>query len=158
MRNHLANLDSFFSTIRYLKMNNAPSFLTAAIQVAKNALWAPIVVFAAHELGTQWIDHEPYFDPVIHFAGGAAMAFFFFHLIAGWQTYIGTATVAKPLLLAFGLTVLVGIAWELMEYLIAVSENNTLAWSLLNTLRDLALDSAGAAMLLVWLQRRQRQH
>lgn len=138
-------------------MNKPPSFLTVAIQVAKNALWAPIVVFATHELGAQWIDHEPYFDPVIHFAGGAAMAFFFFHLIAGWQIYIGTATVTKPLLFAFGLTVLVGTAWELMEYLIAVNENNTLAWSLLNTLRDLALDSAGAATLLVWLPRRRQQ-
>ena len=139
-------------------MNNAPSFLTVVVQVAKKAMWAPIAVFAAHYLGTEWLNHEPYLDPVIHFAGGAAMAFFFFQLIAGWQIYIPTTTVAKPMLFAFGLAVFVGVAWELMEYLIAITENNTKAWSLLNTLRDLALDSAGAAMLLVWLQRRQRHH
>ncbi|MFQ3200512.1 MAG: hypothetical protein ACI9SK_001237 [Zhongshania sp.] len=42
-------------------------------QLAEKTMWAPIAVFTAHYLGTEGLDHEPYFDPGIYAAGGAAM-------------------------------------------------------------------------------------
>lgn len=136
---------------------NEPNILIMVTRIAKEATWAPIAVYAAHKLAAEWIDHEPYLDPVIHFAGGAAIALFFFNLIASWQRCSGRKAVAKPELLAFGLAVFVAVAWELMEYCLLVNANWARGWHLFNTLRDLALGSVGAAMLLVWLQRRQLQ-
>jgi hypothetical protein len=135
-------------------MSSAGKWSNVVVQIAKEALWAPFAVFAAHRLVTERLDHEPYVDPVMHFAGGAAMAFLFWRSIAGWERCRGGIVVAKPVLLAFGLALLVGVAWELMEYLLFVYRGTTHWWTLLNTLRDLALDAGGAALLLIWLRRR----
>jgi hypothetical protein len=135
-------------------MSDAGKWLKIVGQIAKEAFWAPLAVFTAHYLVTKRLDHEPYVDPVMHFAGGAAVAFLFWRSIAGWQRYKGACAVANPVLLAFGLALLVGIAWELMEYLLFVYRGTTHWWTLLNTLRDLALDAGGAALLLIWLRRR----
>ena len=137
-------------------MSNKPNSLTLVTWTAVKAMWAPIFVYTAHKLAGKWIDHEPYLDPIIHFAAGAAIALFFFHLIASWQRYSGEPF-ARPVLLAFWLAVLVAVAWELMEYFLLVNANWTAGWRLLNTFRDLALGSIGAAILLVWLQRRQQE-
>jgi hypothetical protein len=135
-------------------MSKGANLSTVLGQVAKKALWAPPTVFAVHYLVTEWLDHEPYVDPVMHFVGGAAMALLFYYSITGWQRYRGRLAVEKSLFLAFGLTVFVAVAWEVMEYFLLVYDNYAEGWELLNTLRDLALGAGGAALLLDWLRRR----
>ena len=137
-------------------MSIAGRWLNVAGQVVKEAAWAPASVYAAHHLVTEWLDHEPYVDPVMHFAGGAAVAFLFWRSITIWQRQRGDFAAAKPVLLVFGLAVLVAMAWELMEYLIFFYNGTTKWWSLLNTLRDVALGATGAAVLLAWLRRRDQ--
>jgi hypothetical protein len=141
-------------TNRAAKMSNAGNWSKVVGLTVRKAFWAPLAVFAAHYLLTEWLDHEPYVDPVMHFAGGAAVAFLFWHLIVGWQRWKGVLAVVNPALLAFGLAVLVAVGWELMEYLLFVYRGTTRWWTLLNTLRDVALGAGGAALLLFWLRLR----
>ena len=138
------------------KMTSADRWLNAAGQVAKEAIWAPVAVYIVHHFLGERFGHEPYIDPVMHFAGGAAVAFLFWRSITIWQRQRGDFAAAKPVLLVFGLAVLVAMAWELMEYLIFVYNGTTKWWTLLNTLRDLALGATGAALLLAWLRRREQ--
>ena len=135
------------------KAISRPSLLTVMGHVAKQALWAPPAVFAAHYLVTEWVEHEPYVDPVMHFAGGAAIALCFWHFILGWERYRGSAVIANKVLVSFVLTMFVGIAWEAMEYFLAGYRGYAQYWSLSNTRRDLILDAAGAIVLLLRLQR-----
>jgi hypothetical protein len=134
-------------------MNNANSITNIAVQIGMKALWAPALVFILHAMTAEWLGHEPYVDPVIHFSGGAAIAFFFWRSAECCQRSISNQWV-------FGLTTLVAIAWEVMEYLILIYHGWAMAWDPANSLRDLALGMCGAALIIflkIKNKRRQRE-
>lgn len=142
-------------------MNNTDSNLTILLQICIKAAWAPPAVFILHSLAAKQWGHEPYVDPVMHFSGGMAMAFFFWQSAECCQRYLGNLSIMALAFIAFGMATVTALAWEIMEYGIAMNDGSTMWWSLLNTLRDLALGMSGA-LLLVGLsvrnkRRRQRK-
>ena len=48
----------------------------------------------------------------------------------------------------FGLTTLVAIAWEIMEYLLLAYRGWAMDWGAVNSLRDLVLGMTGAALII----------
>jgi len=46
-------------------------------QLCRQVLWAPMGVMIVHGVAGQMFGHEPYVDPIMHFSGGLAAAFFF---------------------------------------------------------------------------------
>jgi hypothetical protein len=122
-------------------MNNTNSITSIAVQIGTKALWAPALVFILHYLVANKLGHEPYVDPVMHFCGGAAIAFFFWRAAECCQRSISNRWV-------FGLTTLVAIAWEIMEYLLLIYRGWAIDWDPANSLRDLALGMCGAALII----------
>ena len=57
-------------------MADRPTVGQVARRVGREALWAPIAVVVLHWAAGGLLGHEPYVDPVMHFLGGAAAAFF----------------------------------------------------------------------------------
>ena len=113
-------------------------------RVARKAAWAPIAVVVLHHVAARAFGHEPYVDPVMHFLGGAAMAFFLYS--ASWigRQWLGAPSRLALDLLAFGLTCSVAIAWELGELLSDFFLGSHTQTTAANTLRDLFLGASGA--------------
>ena len=130
-------------------MNKTNSITNIAVQIGTKALWAPALVFILHSVAADWLGHEPYVDPVIHFCGGAAIAFFFWRAAECCQRSISSRWV-------FGLTTLVAIAWEIMEYLLLIYRGWAIDWDPANSLRDLALGMCGAALIIFLHSRNKR--
>lgn len=76
------------------------------------AAWAPIAVVLVQQIVARFYD----IDWLMHFFGGAAMAFFFYQGLLLWESSIGRLLPIVRHLLAFGLTCGVVIAWELTEF------------------------------------------
>jgi hypothetical protein len=133
-------------------MTNTNSITNIAVQIGTKALWAPALVFILHSLLANKLGHEPYVDPVMHFCGGAAIAFFFWQSAKCCKRSISNRWV-------FGLTTLVAIAWEFMEYLLMVNRGWGMDWGAVNSLRDLILGMSGAALIIFMKTRNKRsQH
>jgi hypothetical protein len=136
-------------------MNNAESIPKVLIQICKQALWAPITVFYLHKLAAQSFGHEPYVDPVVHFFGGIAIAFFFWKSANCFNHYLGHWTPRARAILVFSLATLAAVAWELMEMPQLRYPNNSLIhrntstelW-LATLSRDLFLGISGAVLFL----------
>jgi hypothetical protein len=127
------------------KVDSLPGIL---LEITIKALWAPPLVFFLHSLAARRFGHEPYVDPVMHLAGGAAMAWLFWKSLCSGRRYLGNPSVMTIVMLAFGLTTLTAIAWECMEYMLSLSKGYEENWGLANTLRDLVLGMSGAALVL----------
>ena len=137
-------------------MNNTDSNLNILFQISIKAAWAPLAVYILHGLAAKQWGHEPYVDPIIHFSAGIAIAFFFWQSAECCQRYLGNLSVMGLAYIVFGMATATAIAWEIMEYGIAMNDGSTQWWTLLNTLRDLALGMSGA-LLLVSLSVRNRR-
>jgi len=110
----------------------------------REAAWAPVLVFVAHAIGARVFGHEPYVDPVMHFLGGAATAFFVYRVCRIGGGLIGAPSILVVDLLAVGLTCAVALAWELGELVSDVTLGTRAHTSVANTLRDLLLGAVGA--------------
>lgn len=75
------------------------------------AAWAPIAVLLVQQL----FSRSNEIDLLMHFFGGAAMAFFFYQGALVFDSFLGRPLPILRHLLAFGLTCAVIIAWELGE-------------------------------------------
>jgi hypothetical protein len=120
--------------------SNSATRIAAAIGV--KALWAPLLVFILHGIAAQRLGHEPYVDSVSHFSGGIAIAFFFWRSAECFQRSISDRWI-------IGATVLVAIAWEIMEVGLAIDDGWIMYWSLTNVLRDLVLGLSGDTVFVV---------
>ncbi len=131
-------------------MNNNNSNQYILFQICIKAAWAPPAVFFLHSLAAQQWGHEPYVDPVMHFSGGMAMAFFFWQSAVCCQRYLGKLSFMTLACFAFGMASLTAVAWEIMEYGLAIYDNNPgwLNQNFLNILRDLALGISGALLMV----------
>ena len=114
------------------------------VGLATVAAWPGIAVLLLHSILGAWLGHEPYVDPVMHFSGGGAAAYFFWRggLIAARQ--IGTPTRLGLDLFALGLTCMVAVFWEFAEYFVNVNFGSRMERGLGNSLRDLAIGVTGA--------------
>ena len=129
-------------------MKQTNSIISNLLEISIKALWAPPLVFILHSLAARRYGHEPYVDPIIHFAGGAAVAWLFWQSACCLRRYLGNPPVLRLALLAFGMATLTAVGWEFMEYGLSVSKGYAENWDLLNSLRDLVLGMGGAALVL----------
>ena len=117
-------------------------------RIVREALWAPIAVVIVHWLAGGWWGHEPFVDPVMHFTGGAAAAFFFWRAAGCGQRFLGDLSPIARGLLAFGLATVAVVAWEFGEFLLDAYRETSGQRSLANTMRDLFLGVSGAVLYI----------
>jgi hypothetical protein len=110
--------------------------------------WAPAAVIVLHNLAAGIFKHEPYVDPIIHFLGGASMAFFIHAACRSEPKFLGAPSRFAVELISLGMTTVVGLCWELAELLADRTIGSHTQTSVSNTLRDLALDVLGAVAYL----------
>ena len=132
-------------------MPDSKSVIRISLQILLTAFWAPGLVFIMHSLVARQFGHEPYVDPVMHFSGGIAIAFFFWQAAKCFQSYISDRWI-------FGLTTLVAIAWEVMEYMLLTSRGWATSWDPVNTSRDLVLGMCGAVFFIMMKKRINKRH
>jgi ABC-type polysaccharide/polyol phosphate export permease len=115
--------------------------------------WAPLVVFAVHVIADQVFDaygDRPRLDIPMHLAGGIAMAFFIsgcFQAMPRGARRSSRVIVREALLVA-SLTTTAAVVWEFLEFAIDAATGTNIQVSLANTMQDLALGMAGAAVVV----------
>lgn len=119
------------------------------VRLTLRAAWAPVAVYVLHAVVAGLYRHEPYVDPVMHFLGGAAMAFFISAACTNDVKVLGAPSRLAVELMSFGLTCAVGLIWELGELFSDRFLGSHTQVSVANTLRDLALDALGAVAYLL---------
>ena len=143
-------------------MSNKRSELTEVLkQIGRKALWAPVAVLIVHWLAGAWLGHEPFVDPVMHFSGGLAAAYFFWHAASFARRYLGDLSPLGLGLLSFGLTTVAAVGWEMAEFVGDRLRETHVQVDLANTMRDLILGVAGAVVYLGvgrWLLRARPTH
>lgn len=115
----------------------------------RDAAWAPAGVLLIHAVAGRLWGHEPYVDPVMHFLGGAAVAFFFRRAAVISEEILGAPSPLALDLVAFGLACTAALFWEFGELLSDLVLGSHIQVSAANTLRDLALGLTGAVVLLL---------
>ena len=121
-------------------------------------VWPGLVVLVAHAILGALFGHEPYVDPVMHFSGGIAAAYFFLHLPRLTPRYFGKIAPVTRYLLGFGLVTVVAVLWEFGEYLADFFLSTRMHQTIGGTLRDLFNGMSGATVLMgidFWLWRRR---
>lgn len=106
-----------------------------------------------------WLVLVPFVDNLLHFLGGFFVALFFIDYFR--RALIAERSLSKDLIIIIGASLLVGVGWEIFEFILShVSlPNITLFRSggLFDTLKDLVIDSIGAmAMFFVIRHRHHR--
>ena len=115
-------------------------------RAALRASWAPIAVLVLHSVLGRVLGHEPYVDPLAHFSGGAAMAYFVRAACSVRGGALGAPSALALDLLAFGLAATAAVLWEFGEFLLDVFYGTRIQLSVANTMRDMMLGMAGAVV------------
>ena len=115
----------------------------------RRAGWAPIVVVVLHWLLGGLLGHEPYIDPVMHFAGGVAAAYFLRYACSIGGSLLGAPSELAKDLLAFGMTVVAALVWEIGEFCSDVFVGANIQRDVANTMRDLILGSLGGGIFVI---------
>ena len=113
-------------------------------RIGREALWAPAAIVFVHWLAGAWFGHEPIVDPVMHFSGGLAAAFFFWRAGICARPYLGDPSHLALTLLSFGLAVTAAVGWEFAEFIGDRVRGTNMQRDLPNTMRDLFLGVGGA--------------
>jgi hypothetical protein len=127
----------------------------SAVQILREAAWAPALVLAVYLLTARVLHLYtafPDLDMPMHLVGGIGAAFFFLRSlqVLARGEFLGKPNRLAIRLLAFSLTSVAAIAWEMAEFgsdrLLGTREQLGLE----DTMVDLMLGGLGA-LLLVWL-------
>jgi hypothetical protein len=118
-------------------------------EAALRAGWAPLAVLVAHPFLGGLLGHEPYVDPVIHFAGGVAAAYFIRYVCSIEDRLLGAPSDLAKDLLAFGLTVVAALVWEVGEFCSDVFLDTNIQRDVGNTMRDLILGAMGGGSFVL---------
>ena len=112
-------------------------------------MWAPIIVLIAHGIAGKLFGHEPYVDPIMHFSGGLAIAFFCWRACLLSPELFGKPSRLGIDLLAFGLTCAAALFWEFGEFIGDQVRGTNMQRGLGNTMRDLFLGTLGAIVFII---------
>jgi hypothetical protein len=118
-------------------------------QVCREALWAPMAVMIFHGVAGKIFGHEPYVDPIMHFSGGVAAAFFFRRACLIGPEFFGQPSRLGIDLLAFGLTCAAALFWEFGEFIGDQLRGTNVQRGLVNTMRDLFLGTLGGTVFII---------
>jgi len=123
--------------------------------------WAPILVFSIHVIASRGLDAYRLFPPTdipMHFAGGAAIAFF----ISGCFRALPRDAVRSSRLIVLegilvgSLATTAAVVWEFAEFTIDRLVGTNIQVSLQNTMQDLGLGMLGALVVVVLRARQLR--
>jgi hypothetical protein len=119
--------------------------------------WAPAAVLVIHAI----VAKTPYRQPLdfpMHFAGGAAIAYFIFFALKLLPQVFGAPSTFGKYLFSYGLACTVGLFWEFGEAISDVLLRTHIQQSLYETMSDLVADATGAvaalALVRLWLKSR----
>jgi hypothetical protein len=120
------------------------------IKIGRGAAWAPLSVLIGHSVFARLFGHEPYVDPIMHFTGGVAAAYFFRKASLIGAGVLGALTDFSRDLLSFGLTCSIALFWEMAEFGSDTFLGTNVQISNANTMRDLILGTVGALVFLLF--------
>ena len=138
-----------FSTPRSLAIGGriTGEMIVAMRTLLMRAGWAPVLVLVMHAV----VVRTPWRTPLdfwMHFSGGAAIAFFWFHAIDCFGALLGRVTALGRFLFSFSLACTVGVFWEFGELFSDVFLGTVIQKSINETMSDLIADAAGAVVSL----------
>lgn len=116
-------------------------------RLLREALWAPALIALA-ALVLAHLPRAPDWWWLLHVAGGAAVAFCYLRAIRIASPVLGALRAAALYLLAFALSSTTALAWEIGEFAIDQFAGTTLQQGNFDTMSDLILSVAGAAVYL----------
>jgi hypothetical protein len=119
------------------------------IKIGRGVAWAPLSVLIGHSIFAKFFGHEPYVDPVMHFSGGVAAAYFFRKVSMMGNGLLGELTDFSRDLLSFALTCSIALFWEIAEFSSDTFLGTDVQTSNANTMSDLILGAVGAIMFLL---------
>jgi hypothetical protein len=119
------------------------------IKIGREVAWAPLSVLIGHSIFAKFFGHDPYVDPVMHFSGGMAAAYFFRKVSMMGNEVLGELTDFSRNLLSFGLTCSVALFWEIAEFSSDTFLGTNVQKSNADTMHDLILGVAGALIFLL---------
>ena len=119
------------------------------LEICRGALWAPIIVLIVHGSAGKIFGHEPYVDPIMHFSGGLAIAFFCWRACLLSPELFGKPSRLGIDLLAFGLTCAAALFWEFGEFIADQVKGTRVQRGLGNTMRDLFLGTLGGIVFII---------
>ena len=130
-------------------MKNMPT-LRWLLGTIINPGWAPLTVVIIHVILSHYGLIQ--FDAYVHFAGGAAIAFFFHGSIAKLPPSLAIQPKWTHYLLAFTSACTAAVFWEFSEFIADYLMRTAIQQSLTETIQDLACGVAGAltALLLIY--------
>lgn len=118
-------------------------------RVLRQAAWAPLTVLLVHAVAASLLGHPRNLDPLMHFAGGAAVAYFVFCACDVCHRYVGALPQLTTFVLVFTGTCTIALFWEFGEYLSDAFLGTRVQASLAETMSDLLLGAAGAVVYLL---------
>jgi hypothetical protein len=122
----------------------------------KQAAWAPLIVFvfyAVAEKGFNAYILYPWVDTPTHFFGGVAITYFFSVGTVHAQEIVGRIHPVIRIFLSLGLTAIIAVVWEFLEYLSDIALDTKLNLGVSDTLSDLFFGLLGGtiAISLIWI-------
>ena len=129
----------------------------AFIKIGRGAAWAPLSVLIGHSVFARLFGHEPYVDPIMHFTGGVAAAYFFLKASLMGNEVLGALTDFSRDLLSFGLTCSIALFWEIVEFGSDTFLGTNVQKGNADTMHDLILGMVGALVFLLLRRLLSRQ-
>ncbi len=126
---------------------NSLAALDMVGRLLREALWAPAMIV----LGALVLAHlprAPHWWWLLHIVGGAAVAFCYLRAIRIAAPRLGALQPAGAYLLAFALSCSSALGWEIGEFAVDQIAGTTLQQGNFDTMSDLILGVAGAAVYL----------
>ena len=112
------------------------------------AAWAPAAIVIAHASYVGLFGHDPRLDPVMHFLGGVAGAYFATHAILIGRTWFGEPSRAGRALMAVCITASAALCWEFAEFAVGELFKMYSQLTLEETMMDLLLGCLGATIFV----------
>ncbi len=119
----------------------------------QQAAWAPLLVFVFYVIAAKGFNAYilyPWLDMPTHFFGGAAMTFFFLVATTHLQALIGRIPALIRLTFPLGLTAIIAIVWEFLEYLADAALGTKMNLGVAGTLADLFCGLLGGCVIVAW--------
>ncbi len=113
----------------------------------RRAAWAPAAVIIFHAI----VASTPYrqaLDFPVHFLGGAAAAYFFYHAFGFAGDLLGKPTRLGRFVFAYALACTVGVFWEIAEFAAGLWLGANIQLTMAETMWDLVADVSGALLAL----------
>ena len=126
------------------------------MKLLRTAAWAPLSVLFVHWMASRIFGHEPWVDPIMHFLGGAAIAYVVLRWAPLAAKQLGELRPLGRDLLAFGMACTAAVLWEAGEFASDMLLRTHVQLGRVNTMRDLVLGVAGGLVVVAMARAMRR--